>query len=305
MYNKLYFWVSPLSFFGLGKKTARIGLFIADTAMVLVLLEGVHGARPQAKKVFRWQITGDSNWDGGVDQARATLANLGLKNLPCYCVIDENNYQLFLLEKAKVPEHELTAAMRWRVNDLIAYDCEQALVDVFDHPEKEQCYTVVAKNSYIDRVVELVSRIGLNLRKIDIAELSLKNICEYYPGDDLALVFADNDKGKLLILKNKKIYFLRRFSAHRERDAYVNIVLEVQRSIDYYERQMGQVPPPDIVFYGNFSGDFLVEVESSFSQNVDFFKLGSLEMDFLIDDDACFDEPFMLAVGCALHREEG
>jgi MSHA biogenesis protein MshI len=55
-----------------------------------------------------------------------------IKRAPCIGVMTPNSYQLLLVEAPPVPDAELRSAVRWKVQDLIDFHIDDAIVDVFE-----------------------------------------------------------------------------------------------------------------------------------------------------------------------------
>jgi len=189
----------------------------------------------------------------------ALVESQGLKGLPVNYVLPPEHYNLLQVEPPKVPEEELKEALRWHVKDLISFDINDAVVDTFPLPEEAfrnrpaMVYVVVAKRSVIEEAEQLVNGAGLTLRSVDIAELSL---CNLMPDDDqdakgAALVLLQSGEGVLNLIKNKILYLTRNVKADPEKmqggellsnATFNHLVLEVQRSLDYYESGLAQPP---------------------------------------------------------------
>lgn len=182
-----------------------------------------------------------------------------LQGVPVNYVLSPEHYNLLQVEPPKVPPEELKEALRWHVKDLISFDINDAVVDTFPLPEEAfrnrpaMVYVVVAKRSVIEEAEQLVNGAGLTLRSVDIAELSL---CNLMPDDDqqakgAALVLLQNNEGVLNLIKNKTLYLTRNVKADPEKmrggellsnATFNHLVLEVQRSLDYYESGLAQPP---------------------------------------------------------------
>ncbi len=201
---------------------------------------------------------------------------LELKNLPCTVVMPLGSYQLFLVEAPKVQPHELGEAIRWKVKDLINYAIEEAAVDAFLLPEdissggNRMAYAVVVKKDYVRFLVDAVQNAGLELDAIDIAELSLYNLLSLGREEEelarsVALVSFHQGMGSLHVYKAGNLYLSRQFKLDYNAGLLDDLpaealVLELQRSLDYYERQMRQVPPRTLFFCGdNVSEDKITQ----------------------------------------------
>lgn len=202
---------------------------------------------------------------------RARLFKLGLQKVPCNIVMGSGNYQLILGEAPKVPAEELAEALRWRIKDLVQFPISEAIVDAFLLPEdsargtSRMAYAVVAQRKQIEAQVALAKTSGITLKNIDIPELVLRNLaeacCDTKRG--VAIVKLQQGGGSLQIIRDGNLYLSRQFSLSYNAGLLDDLpgdalVLELQRSLDYFERQMRQVPPSHIYLCGeNVTADKL------------------------------------------------
>ncbi len=204
-------------------------------------------------------------WDGvSPDKVLARLAgDYRLKRMRCTTTLDENDYKLLLTEAPDVPAQELKAAVRWRVKDLIDFHINDATIDVFDLPgdntrgKARSMYAVVARNDAIQKRVDLMSGAGINLDVIDIPELAQRNLAALLPEDATGVVFLSfaANSGLITLTKQGEIYFSRSidvgFNALQQSSDltgyFERIVLEVQRSLDYFDGHFRQAPIANLV----------------------------------------------------------
>lgn len=192
------------------------------------------------------------------------VAALGLQRMPVNWALGSPQYSLLLVEAPSVAEAELREAMRWRVQELSPVPIEEATLDVFPLPTDgtrggaKMVYVVVAHKTHIQNTIQQAHSANLNLSSIDIAEMCLRNIAERVVSDDrsAAVLRIRRGSANLALVRREKLYFSRQFDLPYNGGLLDdlpedNIVLEVQRSIDYYERQMHQVPPQKIFICGD------------------------------------------------------
>lgn len=205
-------------------------------------------------------------WDfRPVDEASKfapTLAALSneydLNKLHCTTYLDPSDYRLLLLEGPVLPPDELAEAMRWRIKELVDFDISDAVVDVFAFPnseakrENQPVYVVVARNAALQHRIALFESADINLEVIDIPELAQRNIASLYANGErgVALLGLGSDYGVMTITQNNVLYLSRALNVGltellkaKERGVYLDrIVLEVQRSFDYYVSSLRQAP---------------------------------------------------------------
>lgn len=188
-------------------------------------------------------------------------------NYQCNVVLAQDNYQILLVEPPDVPPEELRSAIRWRLKDLISIPLEQAVIDVFALPDdgvranKKMVYVVASDRNRIDAVIRMVKDSGLRLNAIDIGELALRNIAIRLIRDEnnidrgVAVARLRPGNGSLYIYRKSSMYLARNFTLGYNGGLLDDIpvdalALELQRSVDYFERQMGQAPPSSIFVCG-------------------------------------------------------
>lgn len=258
--------------------------------------------------------------DAGMDpaeQLRSRLAKLGLQRLPCNFVLNPNSYNLLLVEAPKVPPQELAEALRWRIKDLVTFPVADAAIDAFFLPEdsarggNRMAYAVVSQRSTIAALVQQVKAAQLSLAVIDVAELALRNLaetcCDTKRG--VAIVKLAQGGGSLQIVRAGNLYLSRQFSLPYNAGLLDDLpgdalVLELQRSLDYFERQLRQPPPSHVFLCGeNVTADKLTpSIRTGLAVTMDVL---SLEAGLQIDD---LVQPHMLslcllALGAALRQD--
>ena len=192
-------------------------------------------------------------------------------------VLTHSDYKLFLVEAPKVEPHEMESAVKWKIKDLVDGPVDELAVTLFPVPEdayrgqNDMVYVVAARKSKIKQIVNLVLNSGLELKSIDIPELVLLNISNNFSDDSNGLAFIDlrSSDSTLNLCKAGNIYLTRHLNTrvdqsilNSEEWASVKerLVLEIGRSLDYYESQMGQTPITNILIApGENDSDVLVK----------------------------------------------
>lgn len=180
-----------------------------------------------------------------------------LGQVPCTTLMDIEDYQLLLVEAPEVPQAELRAAIRWRVRELIDFHVDDAMVDVFDAPAssargiQDHLYAVVSRTSAVQARVDQLQEAGADLEVIDIPELALRNVVERLPenGAGVALLYFSEHRGLITLVRDSTLYLARPLEiGYRDleeasadpRHLWDQLALEVQRSMDYYDRHFQQ-----------------------------------------------------------------
>lgn len=255
--------------------------------------------------------------DNPAELLRNRLGKLGLTRVPCHIVLNPSHYSLLLVEAPKVPPAELAEALRWRIKDLIQFPVADAVIDAFFLPEdsarggNRMAYAVVAQRNVITATVEQAKAAQLALAAIDVAELALRNLaeacCDTKRG--VALVKLVQGGGSLQIIRGGNLYLARQFSLSYNGGLLDDLpgealVLELQRSLDYFERQLRQPPPSHIYLCGdNVSPDKLTpDMRSNLAVTLDVLPLqAGLQIDEHVQTHTL--SLCLLALGAALRQD--
>lgn len=244
-------------------------------------------------------------------------------------VVAPQSHSLLLIEAPDVPPAELKAAVRWRIKDLIDFHIDDAVIDVFEVPDKgapgraKLMYAVAARAGDIRESIDLLEGVGLEIEIIDIPELALRNVAAMLPEDvqGVAMLYFGEENGVMTLTRQGSLYLSRNLDvglAHmrpnpedgaEEREERLHrvldhVALEIQRSLDYYESHFGQ---------GAISNVAIAPMESDVPGMIPYLS-GNLSLAVrLFDLGAVLDmgEPMsdseqargLLAIGAALRHE--
>lgn len=180
-------------------------------------------------------------------------SDYGLKRQRCSVLLHDGEYRLIQTEAPDVKVEELKSALRWRIKDLIDFHVNDATLDVFDVPglvpgRLPSVYVVVARNETIRRISDWAHEASIDLDVIDIPELAQRNLAGLSAQDEagMALLTTDNDAGLITITRAGQLYLSRPLpggiTAWQDAAGRERILLELQRSLDYFESFFRQSP---------------------------------------------------------------
>jgi MSHA biogenesis protein MshI len=177
----------------------------------------------------------------------------------CYngsTLLASNEYQLLQVEAPNVPQDELKTAVRWRLKDMLDFHVDDATIDVLDIPldknagnRAHSMFAIAARNSLVQSRQDLFAAAQAPLSVIDIPEMAQRNISALMEpeGRGLAMLSFDAAGGLLTVSYNKELYLARHFDVtlamleehdvERRHAAFDKIALELQRSLDHFDRQ--------------------------------------------------------------------
>ena len=189
-------------------------------------------------------------------------------------ILDPNAYILFPVEVPPVPREEWGMNVRWKIGDRIDYPVGQAVVEVFDLPGRTmlegsgKIYVAVARDTEVQKHVDLFLKSGLNLLSLDIPELALGRLTDGLEEDakGLGLLHLEQDGGVVIVRRHQSLFLSRRIEAEwprmlRSRSSSVMsesvgfeldstltaLATELRRTFDHYERNFMQ-SPLDLLF---------------------------------------------------------
>ncbi len=257
----------------------------------------------------------------GVEGRAAAIRAAGLPRVPASAVLQLEDYRLALVEAPDVPPAELRAAMRWRLKDTIDFRIEDAVIDVFDVPEHNRggrgrmMYAVAARRSAIDGYNASFAGLS-NFDVIDVPELCLRNLAALLPSapTGVALLHLHDTTATIVLVRGKTFYLARHTDlgsrgkqAAGDREARVDaagVVLELQRSLDYYERHFDQPPITRIAI--SPPGKRAAQLAADLGNDTG-FEVTTLDLNVLLSCEAPIADDVqagcLLAVGAALREE--
>jgi len=235
-------------------------------------------------------------------------------------VLSTRDYQLLLVEAPRVDADELRSAIRWRVKDLIDFHIDDAVFDVFAVPGQHNrprgqalMYAVAARAGRIQTLVDCVHDSSLQLQVIDIQELAMRNLAALTDHDARGTVMVQLGKsgGLLTITHQHELYMTRQLDldtsqpGEDESSLFEQVLLEIQRSIDYYASHFGQPAPIGLsILPGYDRTTALAEwLNDQLDQHVEVFDITRhMECERAPDHEGIDQQ--LIAIGGALRREE-
>ncbi len=265
--------------------------------------------------------------DGSPNALKRLARELHVQRHQVACLLNAGEYQLLVVEAPNVPENELRSAVRWRVKDQIDFPVEAATLDILSVPldrnnptRTTSLYVAVARNTLIAERQFLLEDAKFPLSVIDIPELAQRNLAVLIeePDRGFALLSFDATGGLLTFTCNGELYLARRLdialpqillqSPEQREYAFERIALDVQRTIDHFDRQfrsiaMGQLAialiPPECGLEAYLANNLSLPVTTiPLSTFFDLSEMTELEL-LAIEQQV----EFLLAFGVALRMD--
>tara|TARA_B110000211_G_scaffold142724_1_gene162841 strand:- start:2128 stop:3027 length:900 start_codon:yes stop_codon:yes gene_type:complete len=174
----------------------------------------------------------------------------------CHLVLPNANSQIVQVDKPNVPHTEINDALKWQIKDLVSIAPENMVLDYFDGPllvggHEKVNVVCVAKNDLIELVTTLTVD-NLQVVSITTEEFAFASLLPVQDDAVLLVCQQPGEEVNLLIVKNGQLFFSRRLRgfaqiANKSEDELSmgvidSLSLEIQRSTDYFERQLKQAP---------------------------------------------------------------
>jgi len=193
-----------------------------------------------------------------------------LDEIPCNLLLSPDEYQLTQIDAPEVSKQELSSALRWQIKDLIDFHIDDAVIDHIELPNhsasgKKQLLVIASRQSIIQTYVDLLQAANCNLTSIDVAVQAARNIISHLHVDNnsVGLLNLWDSQSKISVLLDNDIYINRSSSIGSQSLSFVteedinsqsildSLVLELQRTFDYYEGHSRQAAITHLVIINN------------------------------------------------------
>lgn len=178
----------------------------------------------------------------------------------CHIVLNAQQAQIVQVDKPSIPAAEINSALKWQVKDMVSISPENMVLDYFDGPVlaggKEKINVVCSPLNELKQLISAANAGNMEVASITIAEFAFANLIPMQNDACLLVCQQPNEEVVLLIVKQGKLFFHRRLNGfsqigNKSEDELAMTVidsfaLEIQRSSDYFERQLKQAPIKDI-----------------------------------------------------------
>lgn len=234
---------------------------IAPDRMDFAHIRRREGKKPEVLLLDSYQRTGDD-----VEALSRLRKTLKLTRYRCTTVLRVGEYQLLQVEPPDMPAAELKEALPWRIKDMLNYPVESATIDVLEIPvdpaavgRAKQVFAVAANNTIIAPRMALFDDAKVSLLAIDIPELAQRNISALFEEENrgLAMLCCDESgamltftfRGDLYAARHTEVTLaqLQQAEEVRRDQLFERISLEVQRSLDNFDRMNGHIRLPHLM----------------------------------------------------------
>lgn len=256
------------------------GVHLSANSLKVVLVARQSETEQRVEQMFQEQFSSAAQLAAAFKTIAAKLPS----DCQCTLVIPPERYMVLQIDKPAVPDDEISLALPWTIKDLVTLPDDDMVLDYLDLPLQNQLQgikvnVVVSSKSWLADIVALFVKNKLQLVGIQPEEWLARNLL---PAKAQALMLVSHQPGQDLavqILQQGHLCFSRRLRGFNRLDQYNlddlqqgvfdNLLLELQRSIDYFEGQLKQAPVREIALLlanSNQAGIVQLFVQNGFSQ---------------------------------------
>ena len=253
---------------------------------------------------------------GGLPNTLKRLRQGGALRGSCRLLLSPGEYQPIFTEAPPLPESapqdELREAVRWKIKDQLNFPATAASIDVQPFPlqpgRPAQVLAAAADHAALRPLIEAFQSARIELAGITIPEIAQRNIARLYETPDraLALLVCGQNDSLLTVSCNGTLYATRRLDVNaadlaRDKSLYDRALLEVQRSLDNFERNFGHLSLQRLLVLPIPKGeDFVEHLSANLYQPVEALNMrGALKLGPLLANPGTLADA-LPAIGAAL-----
>lgn len=262
----------------------------------------------------------------GADLLERAGRDTGSAGYRCLTVLASGDYQLLTAEAPSVAREERKAAMRWKLKDILDFPIDDATFDVFDVPPdpngaaraQHTVFAVAARNNVVRARQELFHEAKVGLAAIDIPDMAQRNLAALLEpeGRGVALLAFGEDGGLLTVSWRGELYLSRRIDvtlaqlheadAERRLQVFDKVALELQRSLDNFERQFSFISVAKLVLAPGVGRDLYDYLSSNLYTRVHMLDLADVFDLQAVPElaDTALQQRFFVPLGAALRDLE-
>lgn len=210
----------------------------------------------------------------------------------CQVVLAPSLYQLVLMDALEVPVDEMAKALRWQLKGLIDYPLNDIAVDAFIVPphgggkKRKKVFVAATLQSALLNKITFFENSLLKVIGVSIAELAISHLLNQgtLSTDSPVIVISyDNELCHLYLFYQGELYLFRGLSISKSimspnSSANQDMLLEIQRSIDYCLMELKLPEPNHIIFTPSFydAKDLFTYLQGEINKTVHVLDVNSL-----------------------------
>ncbi|MBK7325589.1 MAG: agglutinin biogenesis protein MshI [Propionivibrio sp.] len=306
-----------IRFFSTPRKPGWLSILSLSGQVTLAHVVRDRNSRPEVRLLDSFALEGSER-----DALQRLRVARQLKSYACTTLMGSGEYNLTQLESPPVPAEERREALRWALKETVSYPLDSACIDVLDIPilgmppgRSAGVLVVSAAEQAVRSRVGAFEEAKIILDAVDIPELAQRNVAALLEDENRGLVFLRIDEngmmltlsfhGELIAVRSGEISTLQLDGGDADQRSRTKerLVLELQRSLDNFDRQYSHIPISKVVLatypsVENLAADlgentYIPVKEMDFSSVIDFPAIPELR------DTQC-QAKNLLAIGAAL-----
>mgnify|MGYP000034023281 FL=1 len=250
-----------LSFLSKQRKPGWMAVVSGAEGVTLAHVLRPRGLKPRLSRLETFAVERD------VSDALTRLRASGLAGYACTTLLSSGDYVVSSLDDPGVPREERREALRWALKDAVPFAVDTACVDVLDVPagslgpgRAPGVLAVIADEGAVRRRAAPFEAAKLDLAAIDIPELAQRNVAALLEDENRGLVLLRIDaegvmltltwRGELVAVRRRDDRDIQAVNHGHFPDAETageRLSLELQRSLDNFDRQYGQIAVSRVV----------------------------------------------------------
>lgn len=249
------------SFPGARRKPGWLALISHGGEIALAHVVRRRDSRPEVRLLDRFSL--ETHEVAALQRLRSARS---LKSYACTTLMNDGEYSLTQVDAPPVPDAERKEALRWAIKEMVSYPVDSACIDVLDIPSTGMppgrsagVMVVSAAEQTVRSRVAPFEAAKVPLAAVDIPELAQRNVAALLEDENRGLAFLRLDEngmmltltfhGDLIAVRRGEMNTRQLNSADVGERARVmeRLVLEVQRSLDNFDRQYSHIPISKVV----------------------------------------------------------
>lgn len=208
-------------------------------------------------KVSTVTVSDPSQW---ANQLSSVIKEIPSQSPVCL-VVPASHYQMFLVDRPNVTDAELAAALPFLIAEQLQLPVTEFIFDYFQLPDVGRkiggLQVIAAEKQWLQPICKVFQRQGIALQNIQPEEWLVRNLLVTQSAPQLVLAQQPGQEPAVFILQNGDVYFSRKLRGYNRLTQYdiedlhngvlESLMLEIQRSMDYFEGQLHQPPIRDIL----------------------------------------------------------
>lgn len=193
------------------------------------------------------------------------FSRLNISHENCRLVLSGNSYKFLLAEAPNAPLENLRAIMPSKIKDSLPWKVSDTTADVLLLPpdafrgRKKSVYVAVAETKPLEQHLDLLHSVAIDPEAVVTVEMAIKGywrIIRPPARTSIGVMRLSESGGVIVMICDGAIYLARRIAVSlssladegvNRQEIFDQVVLEIQRSVDFYESQLGKGPVAKVV----------------------------------------------------------